>query len=259
MNALDTLARKLAALAKTDDVFEAGARTISVDGTPDPLTAILNEIDDTVLERTLEFKAGETTFALNVSGRRLRGVVFVQPAEKDTASVAGKVLMRDEPQVAQATLALLDSLCASAARVTVISKPPAPFGKGGDRGISAEGLSDLWQAQKPDVLQSPIPRFLTANAGGILAALHLNAGEVIATTGDVAALSTIWDTQVKAFRKMQRKHLSSTEGPQLFCFEGALGNGTAAALALAGDDIALVSYLPDDTGKLLSTWRAVTR
>lgn len=258
MSEWNALARKLATLVATDDMFEAGARTISIGGSPAPMTAILNEIDDTVLERALEIVADDNTVTLVVSGRRLRGILSVSPADMDTASATGHALARDEPDVLNAALALVEQLCGSAKRITVRSTPAVPFGKGGDRGISADALAEIWQVQMREVPEPPMRRFLSSNAAAISAMMHINDGDIIATSGDFDALQTIWNTQLHTFRKAHRKFQSGEDGPQLICFEGALGDGTAAAFAVAGDDVVLLAYRPDHLGAMLASWRAIT-
>ena len=48
-----------------------------------------------------------------------------------------------------------------------------------------------------------------------------------------------------------------TPKSKLLCLEGALGDGNAAALALAGDDFALMVYDPAKLGALHASWRSI--
>lgn len=255
---LNVLAQKIAALAAVDEVFEAGARVVSRAGQPAPVAAILREIDDTILERNLEFAAGENTVNLIISGRRLRGVLSASPTPKDASSVIGHMLSRDEPDVLSATCELLHTLFDLQTEVTVKSLPPEPFGKGGDRGISARSLAEIWQIDLDETPQPPMVRFLAANVGAISAMLHVSDGETVANSGDSDALETIWDTQVLAFQKSQKAYRTADDGPQLICLEGALADDTAAAFALAGDDVALIAYQPDHLAAMLASWHAIT-
>jgi len=82
----DTLAKKLAALSADGETFENGLRVIS-DGTePAILTAILSEVDMTVLPRKLTFAMDGSEITLVAGGRRLRGLV---KASKDIKGVTG--------------------------------------------------------------------------------------------------------------------------------------------------------------------------
>jgi hypothetical protein len=258
MSDLNALAQKLTALAGKNDQFDAGARVISQGGVPSPIGAMLNEIDDTVLERNLEFVADDQTINLIVSGRRLRGFMAVTPEVSGAAQVLGKTLARDEPDVVQAASELLSQLCGSAMRMTVRSLPPQPFGTGGDRGISARGLAELWQIDMDEAPQPPMAKFLSANAPAMSAMMHVSDGTVISTSGDTAALQSIWDNQIMPFREVHKQHQDPEGGPQLVCLEGALEDGAAAAMALAGDEIALIAYQPDQLGTMLASWRAIT-
>ena len=193
-----------------------------------------------------------------VSGRRLRGVLSASPTPKDASSVIGHMLSRDEPDVLSATCELLHTLFDLQTEVTVKSLPPEPFGKGGDRGISARSLAEIWQIDLDETPQPPMVRFLAANVGAISAMLHVSDGETVANSGDSDALETIWDTQVLAFQKSQKAYRTADDGPQLICLEGALADDTAAALALAGDDVALIAYQPDHLAAMLASWHAIT-
>lgn len=255
MSDLDALAQKISALTAKDTVFEAGARVISQGGSPAPLAGILAEIDDTVLERNLEFTADNQTLNLIVAGRRLRGVLAASSGQAE--HVVGKIVSREDPDLLLAVSDLIASLCGTAQRVTVRSFAPEPFGKTGERGISAQGLAEIWRPSVADVPKDPMARFLGANKSTIAALLHVRNGEIIATVGNFDTLQTIWDTQVADFQATHGKLLNAEDGPQLICLEGALADGTAAALALAEDDVVLIAYPDDHMGALLRSWQAI--
>ena len=254
---MTALTDRLSALAAEDEVFVAGARVISEDGGPVALAAILREIDSTVLERTLVFGFGNATVSTIVAGRRLKGVLEVSGDVASADEVIGQPLSREEPQTIDIVGALMAQLCAAATRVTVRAQPIEPFGKGGDVGISATGLSDIWQVNLDAKPLPPLARFISANAGMMGAYLYVMDGSVVETSGDVAALQWIWESQVLAFRKRQNALSKKPAGTQLICFEGAAGPGTAIALALAGDDACLCSVAPDQITALTRSWQAI--
>ena len=258
MSDLDALAQKISALVAGDQVFDAGARVISEGGDPAPLNAILAAIDDTILERRLAFAIDTSTVHLVAAGRRLRGIVSVAPKTPTADLVLGKTLSREEPDVVQATHDLLRTVCGEAKRVTVKNLPTEPFGKGGERGISASGLTELWQVEEDTAPKVPMTQFLTKNANAMSATMHVNDGNIVGISGDFETLQTIWNTQVLDFRKAHKRHLDGSDGPQLICLEGALKDGAAAALAVEGDDVALFAYHPDQLETMLDSWRAIT-
>lgn len=255
MSDMNALAIKISALTAKNVVFDAGARVISEDGTPPPMVGILSEIDDTVLERNLEFKAGAKKINLIVAGRRLRGVLAVTPGSAE--DVVGKIISREEPELLLAVLDLVSSVCGSADRLTVRSLEPEPFGKGGERGISARGLAELWQIELDETPKPAMVQFLNTNRETVSAVMHLNDGKIVSTVGDFDTLQTIWDTQVVALQQAQKKALTAEDGPQLICLEGALEDGTGAALALADDDVVLMAYPPGQFAALQNSWRAL--
>jgi hypothetical protein len=251
------LTNRLSALAAEDEVFVAGARVIAQEGGSVALAAVLREIDSTVLERTLVFGFGDATVSAIVAGRRLKGFHAVSGNAVPTDDVIGQPLSREEPQTLNAAGALMTQLCAAATRVTVRAQPIEPFGKGGDVGISATGLGDIWQVNLDAKPLPPVARFISANAGTLTAYLYVTDGVVVETSGDGAALQLIWDEQVLAFRKRQNALFKKPAAPQLICLEGAIGPGSAIAIVMAGDDACLCTLSPDDMTVLTRAWQSI--
>ncbi|MEJ6402971.1 hypothetical protein [Yoonia sp. 2307UL14-13] len=259
MTDLTALSTKLAALVAEDDVFtDDGARVISQAGEPAPLAAILREVDDTVLERTLVFGMGEADVHIVVAGRRLRGIVDVAGDAPGIEAVVGEVLSREEPETVQAVGSLLASMGEAAGRITVRSTPTRPIGSSGDAGISASGLADLWIVDMDATPAPAIDRFLTANAEAMLGVLTVTGGKVGNGTGDAAPLQAIWAGQVNDFRARHDKFRQGDDGPVIICLDNAIDGKIGVALALQGDDACLFSYAPDDLPAILSSWAAIT-
>ena len=258
MSELTALAQKLAVLSSREAVDPSGTRVISEGGSPAPLSAMLSEIDDTVLERCLAFACGGNSIRIIAAGRRMRGILDISPASD--ADVIGQVLSREEPELVQAAHDLLQDLCGNADQMTVRSLPPEPFGKGGERGISAIGLADLWNVALAGVESEPKPpmeQFLSVNAPAFSSLLHVCKGEIIATTGDVTALQKIWATQVDAFREAHKKTARGEEGAQLICLDSAFEDGNSAALAVYEDHIALMAYEAERFGAMQASWQRI--
>ncbi|KQI71723.1 hypothetical protein AN191_12135 [Loktanella sp. 5RATIMAR09] len=258
MSELNALAQKLAVLSARDVVDQTGARMISEGGLPSPLAAILREVDDTVLERCLAFRCGDTTVRIIAAGRRMRGILSVSP--KSDADVIGQVLSREDPDVVQAAHDLLQTLCGNAENMTVRSLPSEPFGNSGERGISALGLAELWDvalAEADSTPKPPMEQFLTVNAPAFSSVLHIYNGEIVTKEGDFAALQAIWSTQVEAFREAHRKTLRGEEAAQLICLDGAFDNGNSAALALYENHVALIAYEAERFGAMQASWQRI--
>ena len=108
-----------------------------------------------------------------------------------------------------------------------------------------------------DTPLSPMAQFLKANQAALSAILHVSAGDVLTSQGDISELQSIWDTQVEAFLQSQESLPSHKDGPQLICLEGALESDGSAALALSDEDVALLVYDPAQLSALQSSWRAI--
>ncbi len=251
---MTALTEKLSALAAEDDVFVAGARVIAQDGGQVALAAILREIDATILERTLVFGIGDVSASLIVAGRRLKGLLSVS-GSSDAA--IGQSLSREEPKILQAAGDLMTSLCDKASRVTVRAEPIQPFSKGGDAGISAKGLAELWNVDLNARPLPPIARFLAANASVLGGHLLISGADIVESAGETEALQLIWDEQVMTLRKSQKAIAKKQAGAQMMCFDGAMGAGTAVAFAVAGDDACICAFASDQIATLTASWQSI--
>ncbi|MFT6074470.1 MAG: hypothetical protein ACJAZ1_001386 [Yoonia sp.] len=257
MSDLNALVQKLNSLATNDDVFDHGARVISQGGVPAPLNALLDVIDETVLERRLDFAAGDAVVSLIAAGRRLRGLVAVSPANDAAAALIGAPLSRQEPDLLDTAFAVLTETLGAATQLTVRSLPPEPFGTSGERGVTATGLAEIWRVNMHEAPLSPMARFLLANRAALSAVLHVSVGDVLTSQGDISELQSIWDTQVEAFLQSQESLPSHKDGPQLICLDGALERDAAAALVLSNEDVALLVYDPAQLSALQASWRSI--
>lgn len=249
------IATKLAALAAKNDVFKDGQRIINND--VPPLVAILREIDDTVLERTLVFNIGDTVLHAVVAGRRLRGIVEISGDVPDADDVVDQVLTRDNMETVTALGDILKQLCAPVPKVTVAIHAVRPLGSSADAGLQTTTLASLWGVDLDAKPMSALSRLLSANAAQITASFHVVDGQPPQTTGDAAPLVAIWDTQVTPFRKKHKSILGKWEGPMLICLGNAV-QGSPVALAISDGEKCLLRCDPDALPDLLATWNAVT-
>lgn len=248
------IATKLAALAAQGEPFKDGHRVISHD--LPALAAILREIDDTVLERTLVFGIGATAVHAVVAGRRLRGIVEISTELQRMDAVVGQVLSREDPETLAALGAILKQLCATAPNVTVHSAPARALGSSAEAGVSTAVLASAWDIDPAAKPQSPMARLLTANALHITASLHVVDGQPPQTTGDATALQTVWGTQVTSFRKRHKSLLGKQDGPMLVCLKNALPD-QGLALVVADGEQCLISCPAGRVTDLVTSWNAI--
>ena len=257
MSDIDDLTQKLAALAGGGDQYENGARVIAQGGVPSGMTALVQAVEDTVLERHLEIMTGSHLVTLVAAGRRLRGIAQVVPAKGGSAKLVGKPLSRDDAKGLDAAYALLSDLLNPAARLTLRSLPAAPFGQSGERGVTAAELSEFWQIDLNETPPPPMERFLLINETTFSAYLHIEGSEILSSDGDIAALQTVWQDQVEDFLATRAILPGHADGPQFLTLDGALGVERAVAIGLAGDEIALMIYEPGSEGVLHASWQAI--
>lgn len=259
VNEQSALVAKLMALAESETGFVGGARVISLGGVPASLTAMVDEIDNTVLERTLTFDIDGVVLRMAVAGRRLRGVIDIAGVPHAAKALMGKVLSQDDPATVKAVGTLLTDLCKDAKQVTVQANAPEPLGNPSEAGLPAAGLASLWQVAPTDSPQSKMARFLSANAATITSFVRAVDGTVAASQGDTDKLDPIWRDQFTAFRKRQRAIFPRQDGPLLVCLDHTPQDGRGIAVAVTGDEASVFAYDPAAIGAILASWRLVTK
>ena len=259
MTELNALAKKLAALTADDAAFvEGGGRVISQGGTPAPLSAILEEIDNTVLERTLTFALGATKLSCSVAGRRLRGIVEIEGDVPGADEIVGQIFSTEESKALDAAGSLLFELCDAAGKVWVTSGPSRPIGASSDVGISAAGLIERWHVDVDATPTPPMERFLLANAKKVTGFAHVIDGSVEEINGESEELLRIWDDQIADFRKRYKTLFAKQEGPMLICLDDVLEGKFGAALALIDEEACVFSYEPENLPVILRSWTQIT-
>ncbi|WP_245541084.1 hypothetical protein [Yoonia vestfoldensis] len=259
MSDQSALVTKLQALADDDATFVGSARVISMAGVPAPMTAVLAEIDNAVLERTFVFDIDGVMLRMSVAGRRLRGLVDIAGVPPTAKALTGKVLSQDDPSTTKALGTLLLDLCKDAKQITIQAQPAEPLGNPSEAGIPVAGLASLWQVAETAAPQSRMIRFLSVNAAAITAYIVAVDGEISNTQGETAQLDMIWRDQFGPFRKRQKSIFPRQESPLLVCLDHALGDGRAAAIAVVGDEASVFAYDPPAISAILASWRMITK
>lgn len=287
MSDLTTLSEKLRQLAGAeDDLFADGMRLILANGERPPLAAILDAIDDTVLERRLHLEIDGKSIDLIAAGRRLRGIAAADEASGDDMAVIGQSLSREDPEMLSSVGQMLARRCTGARRIALRSLPAEPFGDGGERGVGARRLFELWEAEiaaaEPGAADSAsdtapaddasdgasdatdgslIVQFLAKCAPASQASLYFVDDEIVTETGAKAAASAalqeIADTQLGAFREAHQRFTAPDAGPLMTCLTGVLADDTAVILVSDAEELALLVSDPGDLGALMDSWRAL--
>jgi hypothetical protein len=142
----ERLERRLKKLAGFGTPQSGSGREI---GPGDPralLSALLTEVDETVLARRLGFRHADDRpeLRIDVYGRRLTGLVSPAPRGLPAAQAAlfGRAL---EDEDAPALHALLDGWLAGASDLWVVSEPAAPDRDPLAMGVAARWLADQWK------------------------------------------------------------------------------------------------------------------
>lgn len=251
------LVTRLMALAANDSVFVGGARVLSQAGAPAPLTAMIAEIDATVLARTLVFDIDGVVLRMAVAGRRLRGVIDIAGIPPSATALTGRVLAQDDIATTKTLGAFLADVCKDAQQVTVRSHPAEPLGTPSEAGIPAASLVGLWQVVEHGTGQSRMARFLVGNSPMIFAFIHATAGVITSTQGDTTNLDPIWRDQFMAFRKQQQAIFAHQDGPLLVCLDQSMGDGRGVAIAVTGDEAGLFTYDPAAISAILASWHRI--
>jgi hypothetical protein len=220
---------------------------------------MIDEIDNTVLERTLVFDIDGVVLRLAVAGRRMRGVIGIAGVPQSATSLNGAVMSQDDVATIRAVGTLLSDLCKDAKQVTVSAHPAEPLGNPSEAGIPSSGLADIWEVTEAVAPQSKMARFLSMNAATITAYVHAVDGTIADTQGDTAKLDPIWRDQFTAFRKRQKAIFPKQDSPLLVCLDHALGDGRAAAIAVTGDEASVFAYDPAAISAILESWRLITK
>ncbi len=251
------LLAKLARLAARDEVFVDGGRVISRRGAPVPMVAILMEIDDTVLRRTLTFRAGETHVSAVVGGRRLQGLTSVSDDIEGASAVTGKVLDTEDGDLLDAVARVFAQLGRRDPVLTVRSGAPMALGERADAGLSAEALATYWDVDLSAEPPSPMENFLTNCGDAVGGSLQVAGDGTTTSTGDqaaVEALVRICESQLPNYLQAQTKLYPAQKNPVLTCLDDVLGEHGSCGVVFTDKGTLLFAYDPDRRCDILSAW-----
>ena len=248
------LAQKLAALSSEGETFENGRRVISDGAEPGILTAILAEIDMTVLPRKLTFRMQGSEVTLVAGGRRLRGLVKASKDIRGVVGVLGKSLSRDDAEVIDGLRGILDQFASKPGQLTVESDEPDALGGQTDAGITAESLAAMWEVPLAVGPISGMQQFIRDCGPLVTAWIILSDTAESSNGGDgtqLAAIKKALDQQWPTFSRS----VDQLAGDQGFiCLNNALGDAGSVAIAKDADEAALICYDAENMTELHGRW-----
>lgn len=193
---------------------ESGGATRRLDGGDAGalMRAILTEVDETVLGRRLEFRAGDRRFVLDAANRRV--LYAVEPVELDLSGL-------DDPAQAEALRAGLLAFVDGQASLSVTARPSAAAREGATMGIAAVALVKAWELDselsQSDSVSPVLARLLGGIAPEVTAWMRLQDDEEVASNGpkaEVDALRRFFEEQAPIAIQQGDLGLSPVEGPE---------------------------------------------
>jgi len=250
----DILAKKLAILSADSESFENGLRVIADGDVPGPLTAILSEVDMTVLPRGLKFRMNQSEITLVAGGRRLRGLARDSKDIKGVTGVLGKPLSQEDPELLAGLRGILEQFAATTGRLTVESGEPEVMGGQTDAGVSADALAQLWDVSLGQEPQGGMDGFVRDCGGLATAWLILSDDAETTSGGDGAKLEALKNALAEKWETFSQSVAQLTGDRGFVCLNNALGEAGSVAIATEGKEAILICYESGDMAALHSLW-----
>lgn len=249
-----TLAQKLAALSSEGESFENGLRVVSNGVEPPILTAILNEIDMTVLPRKLTFRMNDSEISLVAGARRLRGLVTASKDIKGVTVVLGKSVSQDAPDVLDGLHEILDQFTSTAAQMTVESSEPDAMGGQSEAGMTAQSLADHWDVELYSIPPTPIISFIRTCEESVTAWVVLSGESANKTGGDGAKLAVLKTAIAEKWTEFSKSVDQLTGEAGFICLNNALGEAGSVAIVKGSEEAAILCYEPKNMAQIHSIW-----
>lgn len=253
------LTHKLALLADQESVYRDGWRVISNGVYPPPLNAILDEIDTTILQRRLTFRAETSHVTVMASGRRLFRICDASDDLPDQTDVLDQMLSLEETDALATALSAIAALAQKEAAITVESARPDDESMRTDIGISTRQMGDALEVDPDTAAAKALRLFLESGGAAVSRCLMWDgAGWAGAEAGDPesAQLLTFATGRFGDLRAAGGDG-AGAEAPQLMVFDGAAGPNRAIAAAWVAGEMAVLAVDRPKVGDLVNTWRRV--
>ncbi|MGL4239213.1 hypothetical protein [Tabrizicola sp.] len=248
-----------------------------------PLTALLREVNETVLGRSLLFETGGgASLTLDVAGRRVLRLTAVSGLGNAEACLGAEAL---EDEHKDDLIKLFQALALPRQELRVVSGPMSRGGEGMSVGLPVALLADLLlielngigaepaqepepepEAEMPEAAEVPAGAdgFLTAFAGamgsGVMAWLIVGGASDGATFGPddmVSHLNGFLDDEGEALGRQLDQMADTPEGPVCLVLGSALSEGHSILVVRAEGGVLLGVTEGDATAPVLSAWNTV--
>lgn len=247
-----SFAARLAALGSETPDFVDGARVLDH---ADALTALLDEIDATVLPAALTFQSDTGALTLLATGRRLHKITDGAPD-----GVLDQAMDPDNGDLTQDAAHALAAFCdgASAMRVShgcVAAQNATMSGR-----VSVRALNTALGRVNDDPDAPPYERFVARMADSFGATIHIQnrvAKDMTGPSVDLAQLKIILSTQFSGFIDTRNDKCASHSDPSLTLLGDVLEPGTTLGIAVFETDMILFSMPTADTAKASQTFYRV--
>ena len=249
-----TLAQKLASLSSDGESFENGYRVVSDGHEPPILTAILNEIDMTVLPRKLTFKMNTSEISFVAGGRRLRGLVQASKDIKGVVGVLGKSVSRDDPEILEGLHDIIGQFTSTAGQMTVVSDEPDAMGGQSDSGLTAQALAEMWDVELNAVPPTPMVAFTRICGELVTAWVVMSDGTDNKTGGDGAKLAALKSAIADQWADFSKSVDQLTGETGFVCLNDALGDAGSVAIIKGSEEAAVLCYNSENMAELHANW-----
>lgn len=260
MNDRQNLEKKLSRLADVDDVYENGRRIISDGENIDILSAVLQEIDETVLHRKLTFFAGPNQeISLSVKGRRLLGVNHITPVTLIPAGsdLLGRSLSEDDAELIEVLAKVMAGFAYISQKLTVDVTETDGTHDYSSMGVAVKTLAASWSAHKIPEPTSALGRFLHACGIGQLSFILIADDTIIEDAGAADHIVQLKDhasPQINAIETAYHElDLKNTQN-RLIIVDQKNDGDMSIGYARTKDQHALIMFDDEKLGTVLSAW-----
>ncbi|MBT8408911.1 MAG: hypothetical protein KJN93_04740 [Alphaproteobacteria bacterium] len=256
------LTDKLAKLAAAAEIVSPEGRALRADNPRSLLAAVLAEIDETMLARTLRFRTGSgTELSVDVFSRRLLRINPPAPTGSPKGFEKQALTDADTPRIHD--LFRLFKAFSGSDRVAYVSSGPVdnPI-DASEYGIAATTLADLWKLPLAKsgigTPQTRIQRFCEECGEMGAAWIRLDGEQPVDTGGTESALAQLGayaETALRDIREASDIIRAPAEGPRFVL----LGQTGGLSVALAGEDGHSVLVLADalQIEAVAAAWRGI--